>query len=67
MDEPGLISPLFDQGDGRVFFEGTEEDTCCGAGILIQGSVSDREGDDGFAAKAVNTRTGQVCKAQAVI
>jgi hypothetical protein len=60
--------PPFDQGDGIVFFEDTMQDTCCGAGILIVESVWDREGeDDGFAAKAVNTRTGRVCKTQAVI
>ena len=58
----------FDYGDGRVFFEGTRSNAgCCSPGIAVERSVGDREGDDGFAARAVDQKTGQVCKALAVI
>jgi hypothetical protein len=58
----------FDYGDGRVFFEGTRSNAgCCSPEIAVERSVGDREGDDGFAAKAVDQQTGQVCKALAVI
>ena len=57
----------FDYGDGRVFFEGTGPKAgCCSPEIAVERSVADREGDDGFAAKAVDQQTGQVCKALAV-
>jgi hypothetical protein len=58
----------FDYGDGRVFFEGTRDHPpCCSSNLAVHASVGDREGDDGFAAKAVDQQTGQVCKARAVI
>ena len=57
----------FNYGDGRVFFEGITVRPFLSQEVAVQASVGDLEGDDGFAAKAVNQGTGQVCKALAVI
>ena len=58
----------FDHGDGRVFFEGTRDHpACCSPDLWVHARVGNREGDDGFAAKAVDQQTGQVCKALGVI
>ena len=35
--------------------------------IAVRKGVGDLEGDDGFAGKAVDQQTGQVCKALGVI
>lgn len=52
----------FDYGDGRVFFEVTKEGHGLSSDISVQSSVRDLEGDDGFAAKAVDQQTGQLCR-----
>ena len=38
-----------------------------GSAIAVRKGVGDLEGDDGFAGKAVDQQTGQVCKALGVI
>jgi hypothetical protein len=58
----------FNYGDGRVFFEGVRSNaTCCDPEVEVKRRVRDLEGDDGFAAKAVDQQTGEVCKALGVI
>ena len=65
MDEPGP-NP-FNYDDGRVFLSGTRVSPFFSFEIVVWRSVDDREGDDGFGAWAVDERTGEVCKGQAVI
>lgn len=57
----------FNYGDGRVFFEGTRTGPWLNPEVSVRKSVGDLEGDDGFAARAVDQQTGQVCKALGVI
>jgi hypothetical protein len=52
----------FDYGDGRVFFSGTKASGgFFSTQVEVRRSVADLEGDDGFAAKAVDQQTGQLC------
>ena len=63
-------SEPFNYGDGRVFFVGTRVDVepyISVDAIAVRKGVGDLEGDDGFAGKAVDQQTGQVCKALGVI
>ena len=64
----GLAGPNpFNYDDGRVYFSGTRVSPFFSFEIVVWRSVDDREGDDGFGAWAVDERTGEVCKGQAVI
>jgi hypothetical protein len=52
----------FDHGDGRVFYDGIKSAVFLWTGFEVQRRVVDHpEVDDGFAAKAVDQRTGQLC------
>jgi len=52
----------FNYGDGRVFFSGTKTGPYLSPNVEVQRRVADLEGDDGFAAEAVDQQTGQVCR-----
>jgi hypothetical protein len=57
----------FNYGDGRVFLDGIRSEHFLFTSIEVNRIVRDLEGNDGFAAKAVDQETGQVCKAVGVI
>ena len=55
-------SDPFNYDDGRVFFEGIKTGPYLSPEVEVRRSVPDLEGDDGFAAKAVDQQTGQLCR-----
>jgi hypothetical protein len=57
----------FNYGDGRVFVDVTKAAPISSPELEVQLKVADLEGDDGFAARAVDQQTGQVCKTLGVI
>ena len=52
----------FNYGDGHVFLEGTRTGPYLSPDIKVRRGVVDLEGEDGFAAKAVDRYTGQLCR-----
>jgi hypothetical protein len=57
----------FNYGDGRVFVDVTKARPFLSPELEVDQKVADLEGDDGFAARAVDQQTGQVCKTLGVI
>jgi hypothetical protein len=57
----------FNSGDGRVFVDVTKANAFLSSEVEVEQRVADLEGNDGFAARAVDQQTGQVCKTLGVI